>query len=127
MRGSPLPHQTQGASAPSHLLRALRVETERAGKLCARLILKSPRTGEQPMPRTAIAALGTYVPERVVTNADLTKLMETTVEWIQQRTGIKERHWVNPGQGASDLALEATKKALDKAGWKAQDLDAIVY
>ncbi|MFL5320872.1 MAG: 3-oxoacyl-ACP synthase III family protein [Myxococcaceae bacterium] len=79
------------------------------------------------MPHTAIAALGTYVPERVVTNADLTKLMETTDEWIQQRTGIKERHWVNPGQGASDLALEATKKALDKAGWKAQDIEAIVY
>lgn len=79
------------------------------------------------MPRTAIAALGTYVPERVVTNADLTKLMETTDEWIQQRTGIKERHWVNPGQGASDLAFEATKKALDKAGWKAEDIDAIVY
>jgi 3-oxoacyl-[acyl-carrier-protein] synthase-3 len=79
------------------------------------------------MPRTAIAALGSFVPERVVTNNDLTKLMETTDEWIQQRTGIKERHWVQDGVGASDLAFEATKKALDKAGWKATDVEAIIY
>lgn len=79
------------------------------------------------MPRTAIAALGTFVPERVVTNNDLTKLMETSDEWIQQRTGIKERRWVQDGVGASDLAFEATKKALDKAGWKASDIEAIIY
>ena len=79
------------------------------------------------MPRTRIVALGTHVPPRTVTNADLTKLMETSDEWIQQRTGIKERHWVDEGTGASDLAYEATKKALAKAGWEAKDLDAIVY
>ncbi len=65
------------------------------------------------MPRTAVAALGTYTPDRVVTNEELTRLMETSDEWITQRTGIKERHWVAPGQGNSDLALEATKRALD--------------
>jgi 3-oxoacyl-[acyl-carrier-protein] synthase III len=79
------------------------------------------------MPRTAFAALGTYAPERVVTNEELTRHMETSDEWITQRTGIKERRWVSPGTGNSDLALEATRRALDAAGWKATDLDAIVY
>jgi 3-oxoacyl-[acyl-carrier-protein] synthase-3 len=79
------------------------------------------------MPRTVIAALGTAVPDRVVTNEELTRLMETTDEWITQRTGIKERRWVTPGVGASDLALEAAQRALDAAGWKASDVEAIVY
>jgi 3-oxoacyl-[acyl-carrier-protein] synthase-3 len=79
------------------------------------------------MPRTAIAALGTHVPDRVVTNEDLTRLMETTDAWIRERTGIRERRWVREGTGNSDLALEATKKALDQAGWKPSDIEAIVY
>ncbi len=79
------------------------------------------------MPRTAVAALGTCTPDRVVTNEELTRYMETSDEWITQRTGIKERRWVAPGQGNSDLALEATKRALDAAGWKATDIEAIVY
>jgi len=79
------------------------------------------------MPRAAIAALGTSVPDRVVTNEDLARLMETSDEWITQRTGIKERRWVREGQGNSDLALEATQKALARAGWKAADIEAIVY
>ncbi|MGC3999744.1 MAG: beta-ketoacyl-ACP synthase III [Anaeromyxobacter sp.] len=79
------------------------------------------------MPQTAFAAIGTYVPDRVVTNEELTRYMETSDEWITQRTGIKERHWVEPGVGASDLALKAAQDALDKAGWKATDVEAIVY
>ncbi len=79
------------------------------------------------MPRAAIAAIGTCVPDRVVTNEELTRYMETTDEWIQQRTGIKERRWVRPGQEGSDLALEATKGALEAAHWKAADIEAIVY
>jgi len=79
------------------------------------------------MPRAAIAAIGTCVPDRVVTNEELTRYMETTDEWIQQRTGIKERHWVRPGQEGSDLALEATRRALELAGWKAGDIEAIIY
>ena len=79
------------------------------------------------MPRTAIAALGTFVPDRVVTNEELTSLMETSDAWIQERTGIRERRWVRPGTGNSDLALAATRAALDEAGWKAQDIEAIVY
>jgi len=79
------------------------------------------------VPNTAIVALGTHVPDRVVTNQALTDLMETSDEWIQQRTGIRERRWVEAGTGASDLAFEATKKALAIAGWEATDLDAIIY
>ncbi|HET9553064.1 MAG TPA: beta-ketoacyl-ACP synthase III [Anaeromyxobacteraceae bacterium] len=79
------------------------------------------------MPRAAFAALGTAVPDRVVTNADLTKLMETSDEWIQQRTGIKERRWVEEGQGTADLAEAAARRALDKAGWQPSDVEAIVF
>jgi 3-oxoacyl-[acyl-carrier-protein] synthase-3 len=79
------------------------------------------------MPRTAFAALGTYVPDRVVTNEELTRYMETSDEWITQRTGIKERRWVAPGVGASDLAAEASRRALATAGWKASDVEAIIY
>jgi len=79
------------------------------------------------MPRTAFVALGTYTPERVVTNEELARYMETSDEWITQRTGVKERRWVAPGVGNSDLALEATRRALDSAGWKPTDIEAIVY
>ncbi len=79
------------------------------------------------MPRTAFAALGTYTPDRVVTNEELTRYMETSDEWIRQRTGIEQRRWVTEGQGNSDLAFEATKRALDAAGWKPTDIEAIVY
>lgn len=79
------------------------------------------------MPRAAIAALGTFVPERVVTNAELATRMDTSDEWIRQRTGIQERRWVSEGTGNSDLALAATRQALDRAGWKAGDIEAIVY
>ena len=79
------------------------------------------------MPRAAFAALGTYVPDRVVTNEELTRYMETSDAWIQERTGIKERRWVPEGIGNSDMALEATNRALAKAGWKATDVEAIIY
>jgi 3-oxoacyl-[acyl-carrier-protein] synthase-3 len=79
------------------------------------------------MPRAAFAALGTFVPDRVVTNEELTRYMETTDAWIQERTGIRERRWVREGTENSDLALEATKRALDQAGWKASDIEAIIY
>jgi len=81
------------------------------------------------MPRTAIVALGTYVPDRVVTNEELTRSMETSDAWIQERTGIRERHWIPAGVEVdnSTLALEATNRALAKAGWQAKDIEAIVY
>src|SRR5688572_16504851 len=79
------------------------------------------------MPRTALVALGTHVPERVLDNNWFAERMNTSDEWIQQRTGIKERHWVEPGTGSSDLATAAARKALDKAGWQASDIEAIIY
>lgn len=79
------------------------------------------------MLRATIAGIGFHVPERVVTNHDLTRWMDTSDEWIQQRTGIRERRWVEPGVGASDLAAEAARKALRAAGREPSDLDAIVY
>lgn len=79
------------------------------------------------MPRTAFVALGTHVPDRVVTNDELTRYMETSDAWIQERTGIRERRWVGEGTENSDLAFEATQKALAKAGWQPSDIEAIVY
>ncbi len=81
------------------------------------------------MPRTAIVAVGSYVPDRVVTNDELTSHMETSDAWIQERTGIRERHWIPAGVEVdnSALALEATNRALAKAGWQAKDVEAIVY
>ncbi len=79
------------------------------------------------MPRTVIAALGTCVPDRVVTNDELSRRMDTSDAWIRERTGIEERRWVGEETGNSDLALAATQKALDQAGWKATDVEAIIY
>ena len=79
------------------------------------------------MPRTAFVSIGTYVPDRVVTNEELTRYMDTSDEWITQRTGIKERHWVEPGLGTSEMAFRAAQRALDQAGWKAQDVEAIIF
>ncbi len=81
------------------------------------------------MKRSVIKGTGRAVPSRLVTNEDLTKIMETSDEWIRQRTGIEQRYWIPEGEaiGASDLGLEASKKALDLAGWQAEDLDFIIF
>jgi 3-oxoacyl-[acyl-carrier-protein] synthase-3 len=79
------------------------------------------------MPRTAFVTIGTYVPDRVVTNQELTRYMDTTDEWITQRTGIQERHWVEPGLGTAEMAFRAAKRALDQAGWQAKDVEAILF
>ncbi len=79
------------------------------------------------MPRTAFAAVASFTPDRVVTNDELSKVMDTSDAWIRERTGIEERRWVREGTENSDLALEATKRALAKAGWEAKDVEAIVY
>jgi len=73
-----------------------------------------------------IAGLSTYVPPRVLTNCDLEKMVDTTNEWILQRTGIKERHVVDPGVATSDLAREAALGAMEQAGVTAQDIGFIV-
>ncbi|WP_300672681.1 3-oxoacyl-ACP synthase III family protein [Desulfoluna sp.] len=81
------------------------------------------------MKRSVIKGTGRYLPSRCVTNDDLSKMMDTNDEWIQQRTGIKTRYWIPEGEtvGTSDLALEASKKALDNAGWKPEDIDLIIF
>ena len=76
--------------------------------------------------RAKIASLATYVPPRVLTNADLERMVDTNDEWIIQRTGIRERHIVEPGVATSDLAKEATLLALKQAGLTPNDLDVII-
>jgi 3-oxoacyl-[acyl-carrier-protein] synthase-3 len=76
--------------------------------------------------RVKISALGTYVPPRLLTNADLEKLVETSNEWILERVGIRERHVVDKGVATSDLAVEAAKRALAERGIGANDVDAIL-
>ena len=76
--------------------------------------------------RVKIAGLGTYVPPRLLTNADLEKMVDTTNEWILQRTGIRERHIVDPGVATSDIAAPAAQAALAEAGLAATDIGFIV-
>jgi 3-oxoacyl-[acyl-carrier-protein] synthase III len=79
------------------------------------------------MPRTEFIATGFHVPERLVTNDDLAAIMDTSDEWIIQRSGIKTRHWVSEGETGATLARQASLQALAKAGMKASELDCIVY
>jgi 3-oxoacyl-[acyl-carrier-protein] synthase III len=76
--------------------------------------------------RAKIAALGTYVPPRVLTNQDLEKMVETTDQWILERTGIRERHLVDKGIAASDLAVEAVKNLVQSHPVDLQQIDAII-
>lgn len=76
--------------------------------------------------RAKITGTGMYVPERVVTNDDLAKLMDTTDEWIQQRSGIVTRHYIEDGQMPSELAHRAALRALEAAGLEPTDVDCIV-
>lgn len=79
------------------------------------------------MPRSRFLGTGFAVPDRVVTNDELSTLMDTSDEWIRTRTGIQERRWVREGETGADLAFKATGRALDAAGIGPRDLDAIVY
>ena len=81
------------------------------------------RAGGRP---TTITSLATYVPPRLLTNADLEKLVDTSNEWILQRTGIRERHVVDPGVGTSDLGKEAAIEAIARAGLTPDDIGVIV-
>ncbi len=78
------------------------------------------------MIRSVVQGCGAYLPERIVTNADLAKKMDTSDEWIQQRTGIRQRHIAAEGEFTSHLALKASERALARAGMKASDIDLIV-
>ena len=76
--------------------------------------------------RAKISALGTYVPPRLLTNADLERMVETSNDWIIERTGIRERHLVDKGVATSDLAVEAAKNALVARGIAPADVEAIL-
>jgi len=76
--------------------------------------------------RSTIAGVGAYLPERVMTNAEIARMVDTTDEWIVERTGIRQRHIAAEGEFTSHLALRAADKALSAAGVKAADLDLIV-
>ena len=86
-------------------------------------VKRAPRCGGRP---TTIRALATYVPPRILSNADLEQMVETTDEWILQRTGIRERHIVDPGVATSDLAKEAALEAIAGAGLTPDDIGFIV-
>jgi 3-oxoacyl-[acyl-carrier-protein] synthase-3 len=79
------------------------------------------------MNRTIFAGIGHYVPEKVITNQYFEKFMDTSDEWIQERTGIKERRWVDEGETVSGLALKATEQALQRAQMDPHDIDLIIF
>lgn len=81
------------------------------------------------MYNSRIAGLGTYVPDRVVTNHDLSKIMDTNDEWITERTGIKERRWVEPNgeDTTATMGVKAAKIAIERAGIDKDDIDFIVF
>jgi len=76
--------------------------------------------------RSIISGIGHYLPPKVVTNLDLEKVINTSDEWIRQRSGIVERHYVEPGTGSSDLAYEAALKAIEDAKIDKSEIDFII-
>jgi 3-oxoacyl-[acyl-carrier-protein] synthase-3 len=76
--------------------------------------------------RTIIRSVGGYLPARIMTNDDLSKIVDTSDEWIQQRTGIKQRHIAAEGENTSDLAAAAGRKAMENAGVTIDDVDLII-
>ncbi len=76
-----------------------------------------------------ISGMGSYVPDNVVTNDDLSKMMDTNDAWIQERTGIQERRWVEPGSGetTSSMGVKAAKVAIERAGISKDDIDFIIF
>ncbi len=76
--------------------------------------------------RTIIRSVGAYLPARVMTNDDLSKIVDTSDEWIQQRTGIKQRHIAAEGENTSDLGAAAARKAMENAGIGIEDVDLII-
>jgi 3-oxoacyl-[acyl-carrier-protein] synthase-3 len=81
------------------------------------------------MYQSRIIGQGFYVPERVVTNDDLSKIMDTSDEWIQERTGIQQRRWIEKGSGetAATMGAEAARRAIAKAGLTKDDIDFIIF
>ena len=79
------------------------------------------------MYKSKIAGVGHFVPEKVITNFDLEKIMDTTDEWIRERTGIEQRRYAVDGENNVDIAEKASQMALERAGIKAEDIDFIIF
>jgi len=81
------------------------------------------------MYNSKIIGLGYFVPENIVTNNDLSKFMETSDEWIQERTGIEERRWIDPktGETTSTMAVKASKIAIERSGLRKEEIDFIIF
>ena len=79
------------------------------------------------MIRSVITGCGSYAPERVMRNTDFEGIVDTSDEWIIQRTGIEARHFARPDQATSDLAVPAARAALDDAGLGVDDIDYVVF
>ena len=81
------------------------------------------------MKKTVIKGTGRFLPPRLVTNNDLSQWMDTTDEWIVQRTGIETRYWIpeEGGMGVSDMGFEASQVAMQRAGWSPEDIDLIIF
>ncbi|MHC4759315.1 MAG: hypothetical protein ACYTE8_11720, partial [Planctomycetota bacterium] len=79
-----------------------------------------------PTLRAVITGHGSFVPEKILTNEDLSKIVDTSDEWITTRTGIKRRHITNDNETTALLATKAAKKALSKAGVKGENIDLII-
>ena len=76
-----------------------------------------------------ITGLGFYVPDNIVTNDDLSKIMDTNDEWIQERTGIKQRHWIKEGtdETSATMGAKAAEKAIERSGLTKDDIDFIIF
>src|SRR5438132_4165938 len=85
------------------------------------------RTEPMQLRTCRIAGMGAYLPERVVTNEDLTRFLNTSDEWIVQRTGIHQRHFTAPGEGTASMGAEAARRAVADAGWSLADVEFIVF
>ncbi|HHS13298.1 MAG TPA: ketoacyl-ACP synthase III [bacterium] len=83
-------------------------------------------TAEAHKPKSMILGTGSGIPEKIVTNQDLEKIVDTTDEWIRERSGIERRHILEEGKANSDLSIIAAEQALEDAGLKAKDLDVII-
>ena len=81
---------------------------------------------KHPKPIVEIVSTGRYLPERVLTNSDLEKMVETSDEWIQERTGIRERRIARPDEGAAEMAAQASRRAMERAGVEPGEVDYLI-